>query len=440
MDRRRFLGDAAAAAAAFSVGMAASGAAEAPAEGEDKRPVKFGFIGTGAQGRFDMKQALRNEACECIAVADINPVNRQLGVKTAGGKARGYADYREMLDKEKDLEAVVIAVPLFAHAPIVLDALDAGKRVFSEKALAHTVEQCQAVCRKAKDKGSWVQVGHQRRYSPFYGHAMKLMRKDKALGAITTVQAHWHRNGPWRRAVPKDPPAIDFKKWGYESLEHLINWRLYTDYSGGLMAELGGHQLDIINWLLDMVPTRVTGIGGTDWYDDGREVFDNVQCVFEYPNGIKFIYSSICTNAYHGFGEEFLGRDGTLLIEGVGRHYNGYLFRERRAADLEWMKEAKKSKVGGKKAITLDTGATAQTGMKGKQKEGKAMGSKGKKKRSRFDNYRDEFAAFFDSCRTGKRPFCSEIEGMESAVTVIMANRAMRENTSLEIKPEIFQV
>ncbi len=431
MDRRGFLGDVAAAAAAFSVGMAASRAADAPAK--DLRTVKFGFIGTGAQGRFDMKQALRNEGCECIAVADINPANREAGRAVAGEKARAYTDYREMLDKEKGLEAVVIAVPLFAHAPITLDALDAGKHVFCEKALAHTLEQCQAVCRKAKATGRWVQVGHQRRYSPLYRHAMKLMQKDKALGELTTIRAQWHRNGSWRRAVPTDAPAFDVGKWGYDSLEHLINWRLYPKYSGGLMAELGGHQIDVVNWVLGMVPCRVTGIGGLDWWEDGREIFDNVQCIFDYPNGIKFVYSSICTNAHDGYGEEFMGRLGTMIVEASR---SGFLFQEKNAADLEWMKKADRTKVGKKKAITLDTGATAQTGMAAKQTEGKAVAAK---KRHPFDDYRDELAHFFDCIRTGKRPFCTEIEGMESAVTVIMANKAMRENASIELKPEIYK-
>ena len=434
MDRRGFLGEVAAATAAFSVGMNAIGhAAEKAADAKNLRPIKLAWVGTGAQGRYDLRNALRNPACECVAAADINPANLAAGLKLCAKGARGYDDYRKMLDKEKDIDAVCIAVPLFAHAPVTIAALEAGKHVFCEKALAHTVEQCQAVCKAAKATGKFVQVGHQRRYNPLYHHAMNLIAKDKVLGKVTTIRAQWHRNGSWRRPVPKTAPKIDLAKWGYKDLEHLINWRLYQEYSGGLMAELGGHQIDVVNWLLGMVPSRVTGIGGTDWWKDGRDVFDNVQCIYEYPGGIKMVYTSICTNAYDGFGEQIMGDAGTLLmLPGTGM-----LFRERKAVDLEWMKKANKTKVKGKSAITLDTGATAQSGMGGKATGGKKM--KGKK-RSHADDYRDEFASFFDCVRTGKRPFCSEVEGMESAVTVAMSNKAMRENTSIELKPELYRI
>jgi len=432
VDRREFLGEVAAAAAAFSVGLAAGGLAAQKAQPKDPRPIKFGVIGTGAQGRFDLKQALRNPACECVAAADINPVNLAAGLKLCAKGARSYSDYREMLGKEKDLEAVLIAVPLSAHAQIALDALDAGKHVFVEKALAHTLEQCRAVCKKAKATGKWVQVGHQRRYNPLYAHAMKLIKKEKVLGQVTTIRAQWHRNGSWRRAVPRSAPGIDFNKWGYQDLEHLINWRLYQKHSGGLMAELGGHQIDVVNWLLGMTPIRVAGIGGLDWYKDGRDVFDNVQCVFDYPGGIKMVYTSICTNAHDGYGEQIMGNGGTLVM--LPR--SGLLFRERNAREVDWMKVADKTKVGGKSAISLDTAATAQKGMEGKKTAGKKMTGK---KRSHRDDYRDEFASFFDCIRSNKRPLCSEVEGMESAVTVIMANRAMRQNATIELKPELFK-
>lgn len=436
LSRRGFLGDVAAAAAAFSAGMAAVGRAAEKAAPKSLRTVRFGFIGTGSQGCFDLKQALKNPACECVAICDINPASLVKGAKIAKG-ARQYADYHEMLDKEKDMEAVAIAVPLFAHASITVDALDAGKHVFCEKALAHTIEQCKAVCAKAKATGKFVQVGHQRRYSPLYAHAAALIKKDKVLGQLTTLRAYWHRNRDWARPLPKDPPKIDFKKWGYGSLDELVNWRLYTQYSGGLMAELAGHQLDVVNWMLGMTPIRVCGIGGLDWYDwakHGRDVYDNVQCVFEYPGGLKLIYSSIATNEYDGYGEAFMGREGTLVLE---RSTNGLLFRERKALQQEWMKKADKTKVGGKSAITLDAGATAQTGMAAKQKGGKAMA---RKKRSHREDYRDEFASFFNCLRTAKRPFCSETEGMESAVTIIKANEAMRQRKVIELPKELYKI
>ena len=103
------------------------------------------------------------------------------------------------------------------------------------------------------------------------------------IGKVSSIQAQWNRNGNWRRKVP-DP-----------SLERLINWRMYKEYSGGLVAELCSHHIDFVNWVIGENPKKIMGSGGIDYWNDGRETFDNVHLLFNYPSvdetGASVIYS-----------------------------------------------------------------------------------------------------------------------------------------------------
>jgi predicted dehydrogenase len=352
-------------------------------------------------------------------VCDIREPNLQLGLKIAGEGAKGYKDYREMLDKE-NCEAVMIAVPLNMHAPVAIAALEAGKHVFCEKQMAYSIEECKQMVRAQRTAGKLLQIGHQRRYNPTYHHALGLI-KEGVLGEITHIRALWHRNGSWRRSVPKEQPE----------LERLINWRLYRASSAGLMGELGSHQLDVCNWFLDAMPLSVTGFGGIDYWKDGREVYDNVNCVFEYPNGVKVTYTSITTNQYDDYYEQIMGKNGTLILT---HEYDGKLFRERVAEQLVWGKLAHTEKVGDKEAIVLDASATpSKKGVRGTAEE---LGAAGQKE----SPYYLELYDFFRCIREGDKAFCDGVVGLHSAVTCLLANEAMEQRKVIEFKPEHFAV
>jgi predicted dehydrogenase len=143
------------------------------------------------------------------------------------------------------------------------------------------------------------QVGFQYRYHPLYLHVAEVVRSG-ALGAVTHVAMQWNRNGDWRRPVP-DP-----------RLERQINWRMYREYSGGLLAELGAHQLDFVDWVFGSRPERVVGAGGIDYWRDGRETFDNVHAVWTFPDGMKASFTSLTANAHGGYRIELRGSRGTI--------------------------------------------------------------------------------------------------------------------------------
>ena len=427
LGRREFLKAATAVAAAASLGLGRAGAAEEAAAAGGGRLVKFGIIGPGNQGRLDLSRALRVPNVRCTAVCDIYPPNLKAGLEVAGEGAQGFEDYRDLLAKG-DVEAVMITTPLNMHAPIALAALQAGKHIFVEKEMTKTIEEGKQVIRAARQAGKVVQVGHQRRSSPTYQHALDLVEQG-VLGKITNVRALWHRNGSWRRAVPEGE-NYDVTKWGYPDLEHLVNWRLYKATSNGLMAELGSHQLDVCDWFLKASPLAVTGFAGLDWFKDGREVWDNVQCIFEYPGGVRVVYTSIQTNAYDDYYEQFMGTEGTLILT---HETEGLLFREQSAEELAWQQFAHKAEVGGKTGIHLDARATVRKG-KGEKGEGEAVGGAPGEE----DAYYLEFVDWFKAIRTGTQPAANAEVGLRSSAACIVANEAMAKRRTIDFTDKHF--
>ena len=310
LSRRNFLkGAAVVAASALPAGAPAIVTDAAPSN-----PVRYGVIGTGTEGCTLLSFLATIPEGRCVATCDIYPPNLKKGVETIGGNPTTYPDdYRRLLD-QKDVEAVLIATPLNLHARMVIDALEAGKHVFVEKTMFFKEEEEAPIRQAAAAHPKQVlQIGLQRRSSVLYHVAMEMIRKG-ALGRIMFVRAQWHRNNNWRRPVP-DP-----------KFERLINWRMYKDYSGGLLAELASHQIDVANWAIGKEPVSVVAVGGIDYWKDGRETCDNVQAIYEYPGGEKLVFTSILSNAHCDFQELIMGDRGTIEITvGKGMYYREHV-------------------------------------------------------------------------------------------------------------------
>ncbi|MCA9090679.1 MAG: Gfo/Idh/MocA family oxidoreductase [Planctomycetaceae bacterium] len=346
-------------AAAGGVGL---GAAYVLTEELKANPVKVAFIGTGDEGGVLMSQ-LPVEYMDVVAIADLRQTNRDRAFKGDGNdvrvglvrklgaekasKVRAFKSHKELLENAKDLgvEAVVIATPLVSHAPIALDCFNAGLHVLTEKLMARTVTSCKEMIRSAREKNLLLAVGHQRHYSVLYHNANSLVQSGM-LGDIKYIRAQWHRNNSfpagdsWRKSVPKtDAEAlkdVDLTPFKFDDVNQLVNWRLYNSTGGGLMAELGSHQMDAASIFLGKVhPLAVMGYGGKNFYgiegvgpedkwDDDREIDDNIYVTFEFPgknyeknNRDKCIvtYSSINTNKFEPYGELVYGSRGTLFMK-----------------------------------------------------------------------------------------------------------------------------
>ena len=409
LSRRDFLEATALGAAGLMLG---SSSVPASALGANDR-VNAGVIGAGSQGSSLIRSLATVPNSKITAMCDIFEPNLSKGANLAASQPKTFIDYRKVIES-KDVDAVVIATPLHMHYEIALAALDAGKHVFVEKTMMYSMKQCEQIVLATRAHPSQIfQVGHQHRFDPVI-HKVVDMSKDGAIGKITHIRCMWHRNGDWRRPVPK--VNFDPSPWGYPDLEHLINWRMYKRYSGGLMCELGSHMIEICNLILGATPAAVTGMGGIDYWKDGRETFDNVVAVYNYPAGQKVTFSSTTTNAHDGEHIVIMGTEGTIEMGWDKAVY----FREKESPELV--------KAEGATVI----GATGET-MKAStqsQREGAQVAPQDAQSRSAV--YR-ELESYVACIRDGKKAVVDVQVGRNAAVSVLSANQAMEEGRVVKI-------
>jgi predicted dehydrogenase len=420
LDRRQFLANSGAAGAAVGLGAPFA----TPRRRRAGEPIRFGVVGTGSRGGDHLRTLARLPEAKVVAVCDDYPPHLEKGQALAGGKAVGaHLDYRELVARA-DVDAITIASPIHTHADVAIAALQAGKHVLCEKSMSHTIEQGQAMVEAVRKSGKRFQVGLQRRYTGFYRRAHGMVDAE-LIGKVYHATLQWHRNESWRRPVPK--PHGD---WTAERLEKHLNHRLYWATSGGLMAELGSHQVDVVNWMLGEVPIAVMGVGGIDFWKDGREVWDNVNVIFEYPSGCKATFTSIQTNALDGATEKLLGDKGTILLGG-----KALMFRERTAAVAEPLAGADAVDVDGKKAFDFTSGATQTSG-----KADEAKGEQIQTPQMWHDGTYMQFVEFLKCIQSGEQPFCGVAEGYHDSVCVVLANRAMKTGQRVEFGKELWDV
>lgn len=336
------------------------GLAEAsPADGE----LNVGIIGLGKQGRNLLLQAVKLPGLRFRAICDIWPYHQtyaQRVLKKYHQNPAVYGDYEQMLAQHPDLDAVIIATPDWMHAEQTLACLQTGAHVYCEAAMAHTLSAAREMTRAARTHSRLLQIGLQRRSNPRYQHAVKLIRNEKMLGEITAadVQANAIRTDTVGWPAGKELDAATLKRYGYDSMEQLCNWRWYRACSAGPMASVVGQQIDVLNWYLGTSPQAVLATGGHDTVDLG-ENFDNVMAVYEYAVGERTVRSAcqmLSTSSYGGSFERFFGTDGTLVVSDDGG--KGHIFREVQAERREWEDLAHRVDTPAGPAIQLKIGET----------------------------------------------------------------------------------
>lgn len=377
---------------------------DAAADPANAAPVRIGIIGPGSRGKELIRYMLRVPGVKIVAAADVYAPRFQELNRLCGYEVAAHKDYRQLLDR-KDLDAVVVATPLSLHAEHVIAALKSGHHVYGEKTMAFTLPQANDIVKTVADTKKIFQVGHQYRYAPWIRAAVERVQKGE-IGDVTHIFGYWHRNSDWRRYVPEP------------SLERLINWRLYNEYSLGLTSELGSHHIDIANWVFGEAPKTAMATGSIAAYHDGRENDDNVQVVLGYSNGRRFVFSSMTNNAKQGDQLWLYGTKGSLNLT---------------LEDAEFYYEPKTEKpkvVDAKtRAQGIATGASYRAGGE--------MPYRGPGRKLDIPVAEDPTStackAFIDCVRTGKRPISDEIVGLRSAMGVIVANQSIHEKKELTI-------
>jgi len=406
--RRNFLRTIAGVPAVAALGAAAM--VKGPVKGGR---LRVGFIGVGGQGRALLSRVDPNYV-EVKAMADIRPDSLAAAdavlQKAGQPPAKHYVEYKDMLQHE-DVEAIITAPPLWMHATIVSDCLDAGKHVLCEKMMDAAARNHRVL-----------EIGYQRNYNPIYRSAYDGVMKTGVLGDIYSIRLSWARNGNWRRNV--NPPSNDFdaSKWGYPTWDHLNNWRLYWRYSQGLFAELGSHQVNAANWFLDSKPTRVQAMGGVYRFKDGREVPDHVFATFEYPGGITGTFSSIESNAFDERYEAFYGTKGTLIIRNEN---DAMLFDEGEAGRITGVEVAPKGA-----GAALETSET-KPAQAGGTATARAQQSTAGTQTISPSTY--EINAFASAVRSGTPLNCGPEKASHSASWTIAANEALKTGKIVDI-------
>jgi predicted dehydrogenase len=405
--------------------------------------VQFGMIGTGSRGSYLLKHLAQIDNGRCVALCDIKQDALDRGLKTIGNNPKTFKDYRELL-AQKDVEAVFVTLPLFLHYPVTSDALQAGKHVFCEKALVFKPEEVHGLrALYAQHPKQVLQTGLQRRYSKFY-QIVKDMVDKKVLGDVRYIHAQWHRN------MINKPSSLWTMKPGGDT--NLANWRVFRKYSGGLVAELTSHQVDVADWMFGSSPEWVQGYGSLNDLKDGRDVYDNVQLIYHYPGGQQLTWSGISTNQHlplfnatrSEMGEIIMGTDGTIHLT-VGEdvhHAIAWWYREPPKETAVEKGAKKEAAVAG--ATMVAGGATRpiplmidDLNMTGKEsfldREVKFarrwLYAKGVMVQEEDTNPVDtELTTFFANCRDGKRPRADIEVGMADSIAVMLSNKSMDEN------------
>jgi predicted dehydrogenase len=298
--------------------------------------IQLGVIGTGGRGRYLSERGYAGVASQITiaALCDTFAGNLARGkdiVQTRGGNApKTFVDYKELL-ADKSIDAVVIATPEHLHHRMLLDAVAAGKHVYLEKPLAHTIEEAQEIKRLLAKTDRVIQVGTQNRSNSLYQMARTMINQG-LIGECHYVRAFWYRNalpdgsGAWRYAVPADATEqnADFKRFlgpaqarGFNKNRY-FQWRLYWDYSNGIATDLMVHQTDVTAYVVGKgIPHEVMANGGVyRWsQNDDREVPDTISCLLDYPpDKFHINYSCYLGNSRQGYGEQFMGNEGTIEV------------------------------------------------------------------------------------------------------------------------------
>jgi predicted dehydrogenase len=486
-------------------------------------PLRVGVLGTGDEGSV-LLGAHNPDYLNVVAIADVRPYNvyrafhgdvssptayqARPGLMSkykwstedaAREKVKVYAAYEDLL-ADKDVEAVIIALPLHLHAPAAIKAMRAGKHVLTEKLMGHSIHECKEMGRVSRETGRILATGHQRHYSILYDNAVHTIGTANLIGDLHSIRAQWHRGNlpgkdSWKPPMPEDAslakklagwqkdlqnakPAdidalqkqigqleaqiadqvVDAATYGYtpmtlpngeqrSPMEELIRWRLWNRTGGGLMAELGSHQLDAAGIFVSAMhgagakvkPLTVTAVGNRSIFPADREIDDHVYCMYEYPapgyeddknKKIVVTYSSINGNGFGGYGEVVLGTKGTLVLE---QERDVMLYKDSAKDTRVTVAKAKDG------SPTLDT--TESGGGGGAVAAGKA-GSDAAPSRG-YTEEMEHWAWCIRNPSPENQPRCKPEVAIADAVIALVSNIALANPTTqprIEFKPEWFDI
>ena len=440
INRREFIGTTAAAGAGLLLTSCSNESKPAPAAKKSAlSAINVGLVGYGMEGGVlseSLMNLMNTGDIKVVALCDIWDYARKKGkntYKANGFEVNDYENYEDMLSKEKDLQAVIVAVPDFWHAPITNACLKAGLHVYCEKMMSNTLDGARSMVKTMRDTGKLLQIGHQRRSNPRYLFTLnRLLHQANFCGRLTAAQAQWNRAVAEDFGYPKhsELSADKLAKYGYKDMHQFRNWRWFKGLGGGPLSDLGAHQIDIFNWWLGVTAKSVVASGGLDYYKN-HDWYDNAMVIYEFPlaEGVAraFYQVQTTTSAGGGYFEMFMGDEGTIKMSEDPSLCA--IYREARATAVSWDDLVAKNYVRVKEtpaadSAKVDVRETAQL----QQYEIPVFFNK--------PPHQPHLENFFNAIRGTAKLNCPADEAFRSEFIIHKANEAIAAEKKLAITPE----
>ena len=281
--------------------------------------VRVAIIGTGGRARGLMNQLKPISGVEIVGICDVFEPRLLQAAEIAGPAALQVADYRRVLDN-REIDAVLIGTPDHWHKKMTLDAVAAGKDVYVEKPVSHTIEEGAEMVRAIEASKQIVQTGTQQRSWEHWIQGKEIIQSGK-LGQITFVHAYWYqhaRPGKWAAAAPD---KLDWKQWLGPAPnqpfrpERFYQWRHFWDFGGGCLTDLMTHWIDVVHWYMNVEAPISAYSSGKNYNLKMWEAPDTVTTTLEFPNNFTCAYLGTYVSRVDDGGLEFRGELGTLKID-----------------------------------------------------------------------------------------------------------------------------
>jgi len=286
--------------------------------------LRIGVIGAGSRMRVLLNSAENTGVpFEIASVSDVyTPRRDEVKTRTSATTATTYMDYSEVLN-DKSVDAVIIATPDHWHVRIAVAALAAGKDVYLEKPVTHTLEEGEALQKSVRSSRQILQCGMQQRSWTHFRNAVDLIQGG-ALGQVTQVRTYWWQNyGQSWVPKPVDVAQLDWKQWlggapdQSFSLEKYNRWRWFWSFGGGAMTDLFTHWIDVAQWAMKADEPTMALMLGNKYVFKEWECPDTIQAAFCYP-GFDVVYEGMMSSSIDDGGLEFRGTEATLKITRAG--------------------------------------------------------------------------------------------------------------------------
>jgi predicted dehydrogenase len=283
--------------------------------------VRLAGIGVGSRGAYDLGLAAKAERTEVVAVADVYaPRLAEIKEKLAPA-GQGYKDYRELLDR-KDIDAVIIGSPDHWHVRMIIDAVSAGKDVYCEKPVSHSIEEGEKLLAAVAGSKQVIQVGYQQRSWPHYQSAREIVTSGR-LGAIPLIESSWYQ-GYKHEPKPTVVADLDWKSFLGSAPDQPFDpvrrtyWRWFWDFGGGHLTDLFSHWVDVIHWYIgESAPDAVAALGTRNVFPE-FECPDTITATYQYPKGYNIVHTGSLAGSIEDGNIVFRGSNGTMKLNRGG--------------------------------------------------------------------------------------------------------------------------